>query len=97
VANGRESVAVYGVSVGQFEAQGIPCHSDPIPETDKLKANPAHAYAAVPNVMRPVFFREEPFCLVWVACGPERMVVQGGRTAAAAMDRSRWSQFSNTT
>lgn len=45
VANGRESVAVYGVSVGQFEAQGIPCHSDPLPETDKLKANPAHAYA----------------------------------------------------
>jgi hypothetical protein len=45
VANGRESVAVYGVSVGQFEAQGIPCHSDPLPETDNLKANPAHAYA----------------------------------------------------
>lgn len=45
MANGRESAAVYGVSVGQFETQNIPCHSNPLPETDKLKANPAHAYA----------------------------------------------------
>jgi hypothetical protein len=45
VANGRASVAVYGVCVGQFAAEGIPCHSDPLLETDKLKANPAHAYA----------------------------------------------------
>jgi hypothetical protein len=53
VANGRESVAVYGVSVGQFEAQGIPCHSDPLPETDKLKANPAHAYADFKGIETP--------------------------------------------
>ena len=45
LANGRESVAVYGVSVEQFEAEGIPCHSDPACKTDTLKANPAHAYA----------------------------------------------------
>lgn len=53
VANGRQSVAVYGVSVGQFEAQGIPCHSDPLPETDKLKANPAHAYADFKGIETP--------------------------------------------
>ena len=45
VTNGRESVAVYGVSVEQFEAQGIPCHSDPLRKTEELKANPAHASA----------------------------------------------------
>lgn len=45
VANGRESVAVYGVSVAQFKAEGIDCHSDPLPETDKLEANAAHAFA----------------------------------------------------
>jgi hypothetical protein len=45
VANGRHSAAVYGVSVAQFEAEGISCHSDPLPETDHLKANLAHAYA----------------------------------------------------
>ena len=45
LANGRESVAVYGVSVKEFEAQGLHCHSNPLPETDQLKANPAHAYA----------------------------------------------------
>lgn len=45
VANGRESVAAYGVSVEQFEAERVHCHSDPLPETDKSKANPAHAYA----------------------------------------------------
>ena len=45
VENGRTSAAVYGVSVKQFEDQGISCHSDPLPETDDLKANPAHAYA----------------------------------------------------
>lgn len=45
VSNGRESVAVYGVSVGQYGAEGVFCHPDPLPATDKLKANPAHAYA----------------------------------------------------
>ena len=53
VANGRESVAVYGVSVRQFEAQGVPCHSDPLPETDKLKANPAHAFADFKGIETP--------------------------------------------
>ena len=43
--NGRQSAAVYGVSVGEFAAEGIPCHPDPIPATENLKANPAHAYA----------------------------------------------------
>ena len=29
--------------------------------------------------------------------GPEQTSAQGGRTAAASMDRSKWSQLSNTT
>jgi hypothetical protein len=53
LANGRQSVAVYGVSIGQFDAQGIPCHSDPLPETDKLEANPAHAYADFKGIETP--------------------------------------------
>ena len=43
--NGRESAAVYGVSVGEFTAEGILCKPDPLPATENLKANPAHAYA----------------------------------------------------
>ena len=43
--NGRESAAVYGVSVGEFTAEDIPCKPDPLPATESLKANPAHAYA----------------------------------------------------
>lgn len=43
--NGRQSAAVYGVSVGEFTAEGIPCKPDPLPATENLKANPAHAYA----------------------------------------------------
>ncbi len=36
-------------------------------------------------------------CLGLVSGGPERGPAQGGRTAAAAMDLSQWSQVSNTT
>jgi hypothetical protein len=43
--NGRQSAAVYGVSVGEFTSEDIPCHPDPISATQDLKANPAHAYA----------------------------------------------------
>lgn len=43
--NGRQSAAVYGVSVGEFIAESILCHPDPLPATEKLKANPAHAFA----------------------------------------------------
>jgi hypothetical protein len=43
--NGRQSAAVYGVSVGEFVVEGIPCQPDPLPATENLKANPAHAYA----------------------------------------------------
>ena len=45
VANGRLSRAVYGVSVGEFGAEGVICHSDPLAATPELMANPAHAYA----------------------------------------------------
>jgi hypothetical protein len=43
--NGFRSAAVYGVSVGEFNAEGISCHPDPLEANDKLAANPAHAYA----------------------------------------------------
>jgi hypothetical protein len=43
--NGRQSAAVYGVSVGEFTVEGIPCQPDPLPATEYLKANLAHAYA----------------------------------------------------
>lgn len=44
-ANGFSSVAVYGVTVGEFGKCGIPCEPDPLPATSELAANPAHALA----------------------------------------------------
>jgi hypothetical protein len=41
------------VSVAQFEAQGIPCYSDPLTETEELKANPAHAFADFKGIETP--------------------------------------------
>ena len=43
--NGRQSAAVFGIGVGEFTAEGIPCLPDPLPATENLKANPAHAFA----------------------------------------------------
>lgn len=43
--NGFESAAVYGLTVGEFGAESLPCHPDPLPADAKLAANPAHAYA----------------------------------------------------
>ncbi len=45
-ANGFTSAAVYGVSVGEFETNGIACEEDPLVATDQLAANPAHALAS---------------------------------------------------
>jgi hypothetical protein len=45
VGNGRASVAVCGLTVGEFGKEGLPCHPDPLGATETLKANPAHAYA----------------------------------------------------
>ena len=42
-------------------------------------------------------FRAVASCPEWIECGSERGFAQGGRTAAASIDRSKWSQFSNTT
>jgi hypothetical protein len=42
--NGLSSIAVYGVTVGEFGKEGLPCHPDPLQATGTLKANPAHAY-----------------------------------------------------
>ena len=43
--NGFASVAVYGVSVAEFNAESLPCHPDPLRAEGALAANPAHAYA----------------------------------------------------
>lgn len=45
VSNGWESVAVYGLSVGEFGKEKLPCSSNPLEKTDKQAANPAHALA----------------------------------------------------
>ena len=42
---GHASAAVYGVSVGEFRAEAIPCISDPLEAADGEPANDAHAYA----------------------------------------------------
>lgn len=43
--NGFESIAVYGVSVGEFSTEGLPSYPDPLKAEGALAANPAHAYA----------------------------------------------------
>jgi hypothetical protein len=42
--NGYQSVAVFGVTVGECGVCGLPCHPDPLGATETRKANPAHAY-----------------------------------------------------
>ena len=44
-SSGRLSVAVYGLSVGEFRIEHLPCASDPLDATGEEPANPAHAYA----------------------------------------------------
>ncbi len=43
--NGFESTAVYGLTVGEFRGQDIPCIEDPLEASDGKAANPAHALA----------------------------------------------------
>ena len=43
--NGFESAAVYGLTVGEFRRQDIPCIEDPLDASDGQAANPAHALA----------------------------------------------------
>ena len=45
VGNGRAAVAVFGISVAEFNSEDISCSEDPTPATDTKKANPAHALA----------------------------------------------------
>lgn len=44
-ANGNSSVAVYGVTVGEFKSEAIPCIDDPLEASKDQAANPAHALA----------------------------------------------------
>ena len=43
--SGRKSAAVFGISVGQFRNESIPCKSDPVEPSDGMQGNPAHALA----------------------------------------------------
>lgn len=45
VSSGKESAAVFGVSVGEFNAEMIECVSDPVKKTAEHPANDAHALA----------------------------------------------------
>lgn len=42
-SNGKQSVAVFGLSVAEFGAEGLRAFEDPLEETDDNPANPAHA------------------------------------------------------
>lgn len=46
IQNGYQSAAVYGVTAVEFNDESISCHSDPIPDTDDARGNPAHAVAS---------------------------------------------------
>jgi hypothetical protein len=43
--NGNTSVAVYGISVGEFGVEALECTSDPLGATKDQQANLAHAIA----------------------------------------------------
>lgn len=45
VSGRLSSIAVYGVSVGEFGDEGVACHPDPIVAAQGTAANQAHAYA----------------------------------------------------
>lgn len=45
VASGRKSVAVFGVSVGEFDAQNIPFEEDPVAASVTAPMNLSHALA----------------------------------------------------
>lgn len=44
-SNGLKSVAVYALSVGEFETENISCFEDPVLGSAIAKANPAHSVA----------------------------------------------------
>jgi hypothetical protein len=45
VSSGKESAAVFGVSVGEFSEEMIQCVGDPVKKTADHPANDAHALA----------------------------------------------------
>jgi hypothetical protein len=44
-SNGLKSVAVYALTVEEFEAEKIACFEDPVPGSDAVNENPAHSVA----------------------------------------------------
>jgi hypothetical protein len=55
-----------------------------------------HLTASNSNSGLAVIFQRFSALLGWVECGTRKASTQGGRTAAAAMDWSRWDQCSKT-
>lgn len=45
IQTGKQSAAVYGVTIEEFTEELIVCREDPLVETDTSPANPAHAAA----------------------------------------------------
>lgn len=45
VSSGKQSAAVFGVSVGEFGSEMVECIGDPVRKTLNHPANPAHALA----------------------------------------------------
>ncbi|MDD1536094.1 MULTISPECIES: hypothetical protein [unclassified Bradyrhizobium] len=45
VATGKQSAAVFGVSVAEFAKESLTCVEDPIPVKETTPANPAHCLA----------------------------------------------------
>lgn len=44
-ADGAKALAVFGLSVGEFRGENIPCLSDPISQSEMTRSHPAHALA----------------------------------------------------
>ena len=45
IRTGRQSAAVYGVTVGEFKDESVECSGDPLVENETTLANDAHALA----------------------------------------------------
>lgn len=50
VSNSLESIGTFGVTVGEFRAEGLLCFPDPVEGTSTIKANPAHARVDFSNI-----------------------------------------------
>lgn len=70
-SSGRQSAAVFGLLVGEFNAVPIPCLSDPTEEEPPHPANPAHALADYTGL--------DPKSLKNIAKRLKRLAIQHGQ------------------